>query len=101
MTHGSGLGRNGGLARCFARPANRLSGDAFSTVPVCAALRRDPSVREVVTIDGVRARFADGWGLVRASNTQPALVMRCEASDAARLAEIRATIERYIAEARR
>ncbi len=67
---------------------------------VTAALRADPAVREVVAIDGVRARFADGWGLVRASNTQPALVVRCEASTAEKLAEIRALIERTIAEAR-
>ena len=50
---------------------------------VTASLRDDPAVHDVVTIDGVRARFADGWGLVRASNTQPALVMRCEACDRA------------------
>lgn len=67
---------------------------------VTAALRADPNVREVIAIDGVRAKFADGWGLVRASNTQPALVMRCEAATEARLAEIVATIEGYIAVAR-
>jgi phosphomannomutase/phosphoglucomutase len=53
----------------------------------------------VVDIDGVRAKFEGGWGLVRASNTQPALVMRCEADTAARLAEIRALIEAAIATA--
>ena len=67
---------------------------------VTAALRANPDVREVIAIDGVRAKFADGWGLVRASNTQPALVMRCEAATEARLAEIVATIEGYIAVAR-
>lgn len=36
--------------------------------------------RDVVTIDGVRITFPDGWGLVRASNTQPVLVMRFEAA---------------------
>ena len=36
---------------------------------------------EVIEIDGVRVNFPGGWGLVRASNTQPALVMRFEASD--------------------
>ena len=35
---------------------------------------------DVIDIDGVRVKFPDGWGLVRASNTQPALVMRFEAS---------------------
>jgi phosphomannomutase / phosphoglucomutase len=67
---------------------------------VTARLRADPAVTSVVDIDGVRATFADGWGLVRASNTQPALVMRCEASTAARLAAIKAAIEAHIAAAR-
>jgi phosphomannomutase/phosphoglucomutase len=56
-------------------------------------LKADPEVIDVVTIDGVRARFEGGWGLVRASNTQPALVMRCEADSAERLAHIRAKLE--------
>jgi phosphomannomutase / phosphoglucomutase len=38
---------------------------------------------EVNTIDGVRVTFEDGWGLVRASNTQPVLVMRAEATSPA------------------
>jgi len=36
-------------------------------------------IRDVVTIDGIRVRFDHGWGLLRASNTQPALVLRFEA----------------------
>jgi phosphomannomutase/phosphoglucomutase len=44
---------------------------------------------EAVTVDGVRVTFPDGWGLVRASNTQPLLVLRFEATSAPRLAEIR------------
>jgi phosphomannomutase/phosphoglucomutase len=63
---------------------------------VTARLRADPAVEGVVDIDGVRARFAGGWGLVRASNTQPALVMRCEADSRERLAEIRARIEAHL-----
>lgn len=34
---------------------------------------------EVISVDGARVSFSDGWGLVRASNTQPVLVARCEA----------------------
>jgi phosphomannomutase/phosphoglucomutase len=34
---------------------------------------------EVITVDGARAVFEHGWGLVRASNTQPAITMRFEA----------------------
>lgn len=48
---------------------------------------------DVNTIDGARIEFADGWGLLRASNTSPALVMRCEADTAKRLKEIRSMIE--------
>lgn len=44
---------------------------------------------DVVDVDGVRILFGDGWGLVRASNTQPVIVMRFEARSEARLAEIR------------
>jgi phosphomannomutase/phosphoglucomutase len=43
---------------------------------------------EVNLIDGVRASFSDGWGLLRASNTQPVLVLRFESRTAAGLARI-------------
>ena len=66
---------------------------------VTARLKADPAVQRVVDIDGVRASFAGGWGLVRASNTQPALVMRCEATSAERLAEIKAALEAHLAAA--
>ncbi|MDY7001121.1 MAG: phosphomannomutase/phosphoglucomutase [Thermodesulfobacteriota bacterium] len=47
----------------------------------------------VIDVDGVRVTFKDGWGLLRASNTQPALVLRFEAESKERLAEIRKIIE--------
>ena len=50
------------------------------------------STHEVIDIDGVRVRFADGWGLVRASNTGPILVLRCEATTAAGRDRIRAEL---------
>jgi phosphomannomutase/phosphoglucomutase len=56
-------------------------------------LRANPEVKSVIDVDGVRASFGDGWGLVRASNTQPALVMRCEAATQGRLAHIRTAVE--------
>jgi phosphomannomutase/phosphoglucomutase len=56
-------------------------------------LRKGPGVKDIIDVDGVRASFGDGWGLVRASNTQPALVMRCEAVNQARLVEIRGIVE--------
>jgi phosphomannomutase/phosphoglucomutase len=58
-------------------------------------------LRDVITIDGVRAIFDDGWGLIRASNTQPALVLRFEAISADRMNAIRALIEGELATVRR
>ena len=49
--------------------------------------------QDVIDIDGLRALYDDGWGLVRASNTQPALVLRFEALSRKRLDEIRNEIE--------
>jgi len=48
---------------------------------------------KVIDIDGVRIEFPDGWGLIRPSNTQPALVLRFEARTKERLEEIRSLIE--------
>ncbi|TES93227.1 MAG: phosphomannomutase/phosphoglucomutase, partial [Desulfobacteraceae bacterium] len=48
---------------------------------------------DVIDIDGARVLFDDGWGLVRASNTQPALVLRFEAMSEERLKEIRDLVE--------
>lgn len=47
----------------------------------------------VIDVDGARVEFGDGWGLVRASNTQPILVLRFEAKTPQRLVEIRAYVE--------
>ena len=52
-------------------------------------------------IDGARIEFPDGWGLLRASNTSPALVMRCEATTLERLQEIRQLIEGKVNELNR
>jgi phosphomannomutase/phosphoglucomutase len=58
-------------------------------------------LRDLITIDGVRAVFDEGWGLIRASNTQPALVLRFEAASSAQMNAIRLLIEQELAEARR
>jgi phosphomannomutase/phosphoglucomutase len=55
----------------------------------------------IVDVDGVRVQFPRGWGLLRASNTQPVLVMRFEAQTTAELAEYRATVEEAVGAARR
>ena len=43
---------------------------------------------ECITVDGVRIKFDDGWGLVRSSNTQPVIVCRFEANSIERRDEI-------------
>jgi len=54
---------------------------------------------DVVTIDGARIKFEDGWGLVRASNTQAILVLRFEAETEAALTKIRHEVEAFVADA--
>ena len=44
--------------------------------------------REIITLDGLRVEYADGFGLMRASNTTPALVLRFEADDSTALRRI-------------
>ncbi len=52
----------------------------------------------VIDIDGVRVQFSDGWGLVRASNTQPVLVLRFEGRTKTRLEEIRKEVMNKLSE---
>jgi phosphomannomutase/phosphoglucomutase len=63
---------------------------------VAAAARHFRATHEVIDVDGARVLFGDGWGLVRASNTQPILVLRYEARSAERLAAIRAEMEAWL-----
>ena len=51
---------------------------------------------DVITVDGVRVLFGDGWGLIRASNTQPVLVMRFEARTAVDLAKIQSEMQGWL-----
>ncbi len=53
----------------------------------------------VIDVDGVRVPFEHGWGLVRASNTQPVLVMRFEASSDEHLSEYRREMEGIVVKA--
>jgi phosphomannomutase / phosphoglucomutase len=55
---------------------------------------------DIIDVDGARIVFEDGWGLVRASNTQPVLVVRYEASTPDRLNEIRRLVESTIEQAK-
>lgn len=55
---------------------------------------------DVVAVDGVRVRMGNGWGLVRASNTQPVLVLRFEADSPANLTAIRDRVNSAVSAAR-
>jgi phosphomannomutase/phosphoglucomutase len=52
---------------------------------------------DVITVDGARIQFVGGWGLVRASNTEPALILRFEAKTEEGLAEIQGTVKEELA----
>lgn len=82
-----------GMPQYFATPETRLACPEERKFQVPELLKSEFAGRfEVVDIDGIRVEFGDGWGLVRASNTQPVLVVRFEARTEARLAEIRDTM---------
>jgi phosphomannomutase/phosphoglucomutase len=57
--------------------------------------------RKTIDTDGVRVIFPEGWGLLRASNTQPVLVMRFEAANEHRLKQYQTEMEEILEEARR
>ncbi|MES5813418.1 phosphomannomutase/phosphoglucomutase [Pseudoxanthomonas sp. Soil82] len=97
------------LAGRFETPSEVLAElpDSVSTPEIKVPVQGDPHVvvaqfasaaqadeatfggARLTTIDGLRADWNDGWGLVRASNTTPVLVLRFEADDAAALARIK------------
>ncbi|MCL4499480.1 MAG: phosphomannomutase, partial [Chloroflexi bacterium] len=53
----------------------------------------EPKIRDIITVDGLRIIFEGGWGLVRASNTQPVLVLRFEAGSVERRDYLRSFVE--------
>jgi phosphomannomutase/phosphoglucomutase len=76
---------------------DRLSNVANTQDPKTSAL----PIRKIITIDGIRVCFDEGWGLIRASNTQPALVLRFEASSQAHLSQIKDYLERQLTDVTR
>jgi phosphomannomutase len=71
-------------------PEDRLPFDEATKFKVIDYLRDQLSgTYHVIDVDGVRVDFGDGWGLVRASNTEPAITTRFEARTPERVAEIR------------
>jgi phosphomannomutase/phosphoglucomutase len=72
-------------------------GEPHRLVAKLQAEGRFPAARDIITIDGVRAEYADGFGLARASNTTPVVVLRFEADNAAALARIQGEFKTALA----
>ena len=91
-----------GVPKTYSTPEIRVDVEEaikFELVDKVTAMFRDGY--DVIDIDGVRVNFPDGWGLIRASNTQPALVLRFEAESEERLSEIRSLIEGKLEQAKK
>jgi phosphomannomutase/phosphoglucomutase len=86
------------VPRTFATPELRVDcADERKFDVVQRAAEHFAAKYPVATLDGVRITFAKGWGLVRASNTQPVLVLRFEAESEAALAAYRGEVEDWLA----
>ena len=68
----------------------KRSGEHHRVVARLREQARFDGATELITIDGLRAEFADGFGLVRASNTTPVLVLRFEGATAQAMQRIQA-----------
>ncbi|HJW23867.1 MAG TPA: phosphomannomutase/phosphoglucomutase [Rhodocyclaceae bacterium] len=71
-------------------------GEPFALLDKLKAQAKFAGAREVITIDGVRVEYADGFGLARPSNTTPVVVLRFEADNPEALARIQADFGRAI-----
>jgi phosphomannomutase/phosphoglucomutase len=91
-----------GLPRMVSTPELRVDcPDEMKFEVVKRVAERFRRTHKVVEIDGVRVLFPQGWGLVRASNTQPILVERFEAANDELLGQYRAEVEGVVAEVKR
>jgi phosphomannomutase/phosphoglucomutase len=70
--------------------------EKFKLLETLAADTRFVAGKEISTIDGLRVKFTDGWGLVRPSNTSPYLILRFEALNETILAEIKAHFRAWL-----
>ncbi|MDR3427926.1 phosphomannomutase/phosphoglucomutase [Silvimonas sp.] len=74
-----------------------VSEDGHAVVARIAQSATFPTSTSLITIDGLRIEYADGFGLIRASNTTPVLTLRLEAENDAALARIRGEVKTAIA----
>ena len=76
------------IPKLFATPEIIMTAGRPQWIVVEALTEAMKKQTNVITIDGVRAEWEGGWGLVRASNTQPAITMRFEAYTKAQMVEM-------------
>jgi phosphomannomutase/phosphoglucomutase len=74
-------------------------GENYALIDRMRANARFEGAREIIDIDGLRVEYADGFGLARASNTTPVVVLRFEADNAQALARIQSDFRRVLMEA--
>jgi phosphomannomutase/phosphoglucomutase len=74
-------------------------GENYALIEKLQKTARFPDAREVITIDGLRVEYADGFGLARSSNTTPVVVLRFEGDDQAALKRIQADFRRVLRDA--
>ena len=75
-------------------------GEPHALIAKIAATEKFGGASEVIRIDGLRVEYADGFGLARASNTTPVIVLRFEADNAAALARIQEDFRQVLTRAK-
>src|SRR5690606_17543050 len=87
------------LPQSFSTPELQLKlaeGENFALIDKLRREARFPAAQQIITIDGVRVEYADGFGLARPSNTTPVVVMRFEGATQEALARIQAEFRQAI-----
>lgn len=85
-----------GVPKTYATPEIRIDCPDSRKFSLVDKLKEEFRDYPSIDIDGIRVQFPDGWGLVRASNTQPAIVMRFEATDPEKLEEYKKIVEEKV-----
>jgi phosphomannomutase/phosphoglucomutase len=93
-----------GLPKTFSTPEIRVTCDDKTKFEIIKKIEKELcsnaelAKNKITTIDGIRIDFKDGWGLIRASNTEPVLSLRFEATSQSRLEEIKKIFEDALAD---
>lgn len=88
-----------GLPQSTSTPELQLhlaEGENFQIIAAMQAAAHFPGADEVITIDGLRVEYPDGFGLARSSNTTPVIVMRFEAETPAAMARIQEALKQAV-----